>query len=119
MLKASAVRIIVALHVIVAGCYYDKQELLYPGSIVNCDTIKARFTDVQPIIATKCATTGCHDPSAAAGNTILQTYEQVSAKANRIYSRVVIEKSMPPVPSLSTSEIAVLKCWINSGAPQN
>ena len=119
MLNARAVLITLLLPVLVAGCYYDNAELLQPGSSVNCNTINARFVDVQPIISAKCAIAGCHDVTAAAGNTVLQTFQQINGKADRIYIRAVIEKSMPPSQRLSTQEAALLNCWINSGSPNN
>ncbi len=103
------------------GCYADKEELLYPGSVsaVDCSTVTAKYAaDVQPIIASKCATGGCHDASAS-GGVILQTHSQVSAKKDRVYARAVVEKSMPASGALLPAEIAKLKCWIDSGAPNN
>lgn len=104
---------------VISGCYYDKEELLYPGSVVNCNTINAHFTDVKPIIQAKCATTGCHNAASAAGNTVLETYDQISSKAARINQRALIDRTMPPSPPLTTTDIGILKCWINSGAPNN
>lgn len=104
-----------------AGCYYDKEELLYPGSnqAVNCSTVSAKFsTDVLPLVTAKCAIPTCHNTSAA-GGMVFQNYSQVSAAKDRINQRVVIEKSMPPTGALAASEIAILQCWIESGAPNN
>lgn len=103
------------------GCYYDKAELLYGGSAtINCSTISAKFsTDVNPIIQTKCATAGCHNAASAQGGTVLVTYAQVAAKSALIKQRCVIEKNMPPTGALPPAEIAVIKCWIDSGSPNN
>ncbi len=105
----------------ISGCYYDKEELLYPGSVsaVDCTTVQAKFAaDVQPIIVSKCATGGCHDASAS-GGVVLQTHSQVSAKKDRVYARAVLEKTMPTSGALPPAELAKLKCWIDSGAPNN
>lgn len=102
-----------------AGCYYDKEDLLYPGSDINCGTITATFVSVKSIIAANCTTTGCHNAGAAAGGTVLETYDQIRAKASRINQRTIIEKTMPPAKALSPGEIAILKCWISSGTPNN
>lgn len=113
--------IILLFAAIFSSCYADKEELLYPGSVtaVDCSTVSAKFAaDVQPIIASKCATSGCHDASAS-GGVILQTHSQVSAKKDRVYARAVLEKSMPTSGALPPAEIAKLKCWIDSGAPNN
>lgn len=105
----------------ITGCYYDKEYQLYPSNgTVNCNLISAKFsTDVTPIIQNKCATAGCHDAAGAAGNTVLLTYAQISGKAARITQRCIIDKTMPPTAPLTPVDIAILKCWIDSGAPNN
>lgn len=104
-----------------AGCYYDKEQLLYPGSgTVDCAGINAKFvSDVKLIIQNKCASAGCHDAATAAGGAALVTYDQIAGKASRINQRCVIEKNMPPGSPLTKAEIAILKCWIDSGALNN
>lgn len=107
--------------VLATGCYYDKEELLYPGSNqpVDCTTVAAKFNaDVLPLITTKCATSNCHDASAAGGR-IFQTYAQISGAKDRINTRAVVEKSMPQTGPLLPAEVNILKCWIESGAPNN
>ena len=105
----------------VSGCYNDKEDLLYPFSgKVDCTTISAKFsTDVKPMMQNKCATTGCHNAASRAGGTVLETYLQISGSAARTKQRCVVEKTMPPGAPLTPSEIAILTCWINSGAPNN
>jgi uncharacterized membrane protein len=101
------------------GCYYDKAELLYPGSTVDCATVSATFVKVQAILKNKCNTAGCHNAGSAAGGTVLETYDQAKAKAARINQRVIVEKTMPPAAALSSEETAIIKCWISSGTPNN
>ncbi len=106
---------------LMAGCYYDKEELLYPGSntAVDCSTLSAKFSaDVSPIISSQCATTGCHDATAS-GGIVLQTYSQVAAAKDRIQTRALTEKTMPPSGPLTNQQINAIQCWINSGAPNN
>jgi uncharacterized membrane protein len=104
-----------------AGCYYDKEELLYSGkTTISCGTISAKFgADVNPIMKSKCATSGCHDAAGAAGGAVLVTYAQISASSARINQRCVVDKTMPTSGPLSVSEIAIIKCWIDSGSPNN
>jgi uncharacterized membrane protein len=104
-----------------SGCYYDKEELLYGNSgTINCATISAKFsTDVKPIIQSKCATAGCHDAASASGGAVLETYTQIAAQSARINQRCVVEKNMPTTGPLPPAEIAAIKCWIDSGAPNN
>lgn len=104
-----------------AGCYNDNEQLLYPGSgTVSCTGVNAKFAaDVKLIIQNKCATAGCHDAATAAGGAVLVTYAQIAGFAARINQRCVIEKNMPPGSPLTKVEIAILKCWIDSGAINN
>jgi len=111
--------IITIMTSVMAGCYYDKEELLYPGSTIDCSTISATFSKVQLIITNKCNTSGCHNARDAAGGTVLETYDQVKVKADRINQRVIVEKTMPPGTAISSEETAMLKCWISSGTPNN
>jgi uncharacterized membrane protein len=103
------------------GCYYDKEELLYHKTgAVDCTTVSAKFsTDVAPLIQNKCATAGCHNAAGAAGGTVLETYTQIAGVSARVYQRCVVDKTMPTSGPLSTTEIAIISCWVNSGTPNN
>jgi uncharacterized membrane protein len=103
------------------GCYYDNEELLYGGGAA-CDTIQAKFsTDVQQIINSKCAYSGCHDAATGAGSTVFSDHASISGKSGRIKDRAVVQKTMPPsgTTALSDAEVIKLKCWIESGSPNN
>lgn len=104
---------------IIGGCYYDKEDLLYPGSTVDCSTVNAKFIDVKPVVVSKCATSGCHNTATAAGGVVLETYSQISNTKDRIMQRAIRDKTMPPSTPLSSAEIALITCWINSGALNN
>ncbi|OQP63875.1 hypothetical protein A3860_23355 [Niastella vici] len=117
--SASALALLTIIIVLLTGCYYDKGELIYPDSTVDCSKVTATYTAVKPIVAGKCNTTGCHNAASAAGSTVLETYDQVKALAGRIKQRALVDKTMPPGAALTTSEIAILTCWINSGTPNN
>jgi uncharacterized membrane protein len=101
------------------GCYYDKEDLLYPSTGADCNLINAKFTDVKPVILNKCATAGCHNSSSAAGGVVLETYAQISSKKDRVMQRAIREKTMPPAAALTASEVNIITCWINSGALNN
>lgn len=113
--------LMLAITVFIPGCYYDKEELLYPGSNtpVDCTTINAKFAaDVLPLISSKCATSGCHDATAS-GGLIFQNYAQINSAKDRINTRAVVEKTMPAAAPLQPAEINIIKCWIENGAPNN
>lgn len=115
----NATALLTTIVILFTGCYYDKGELIYPDSTVDCSKVTATYSAVKPIVATKCNTTGCHNAASAAGSVVLETYDQVKALASRIKQRALVEKTMPPGTPLTTSEIAILTCWINSGTPNN
>lgn len=105
-----------------AGCYYDKEKILYPGSNIpaDCTVTPSKFAaDVQPLIISKCATQGCHDAGGASGGVILQSYQQVSDKKDRINTRALVDKTMPPSGPLTPAEAAKIKCWIDAGGLNN
>lgn len=105
----------------ISGCYYDKGDLLnHVAATTDCSTVNAKFsTNILPLIQSKCASSGCHDAATAAGNTVLETYTQISSKTDRINQRCVVEKTMPAGAPLNATEISYLSCWISSGAPNN
>lgn len=104
--------------ILVSSCHNDKEELLNPGGI-NCVGVNARFAvDVNPIIQSRCATAGCHAAGSTNGPGPLTTYDQIRDAANRI-KPAVVSRIMPKGSTLSTEEIKLINCWIESGAPNN
>lgn len=106
---------------IAPGCYYDNEVELYGGgAVVNCDSIAAQYgADISPIMASRCAFSGCHNSGSAAGGVVLETHAQVSAAKARIMERTVVQKSMPPSGPLPADESNKIKCWIDGGALNN
>ena len=104
------------------GCYYKKEELVYPTNppILNCDTSVVRFTNMQTLINNNCSV--CHT-----GNTTisvpLTSYASVSAQAEEILRRVLLPTNHPShMPlggtTLPACEIAKIRTWIRNGKPQ-
>ncbi len=76
------------------------------------------FTEINPIIQTNCAISGCHNGSQSPN---LSTPEQISASATRIRARTQ-QGTMPPPGSgrtLTQAEIDAIACWVNDGAQTN
>lgn len=72
-------------------------------------------TDIQNIIETNCAVSGCH-----AGNVSpdLRSLDNIRNKADQIQIRTA-NKTMPPPSSsfsLTDTEIAAINCWVEDGA---
>lgn len=112
--------LVVLIVVIATACTMDK-GMLTPKPTISCDTITFS-THVSAIINTKCATTGCHVP-AGSGNGDFTSYAGVNAKvtSGAFENRVFVTQDMPPgaSPDLTTQELAVLRCWLDAGAPNN
>lgn len=119
--KTGLIAVVLAGVLSMQSCYYDKEDVLYPGSTspANCATTAAKFSaNVLPLITSKCAIGGCHDATASGGR-IFQNYSQISAAKDRINVRAVVEKSMPSSGPLSTAEVNIIKCWIEGGGLNN
>ena len=104
---------------LLGGCYYDAEEVLYPGSF--CDTANVSYSgSVKGIIETNCAVSGCHVPAGTGpGNFAL--YSDVKARVDNglFRSLVLVNQSMPPNIPLGDCELEQLSIWVNAGAPEN
>ena len=104
--------------IVLSGCYYDKEEILYPDGL-NCGNVPAKFaTDINTIIQTRCAIAGCHAAGSTNGVGPLTSYELISSHAVEIKSAVV-SGFMPQGSSLTPVQIKAISCWVDSGAPNN
>jgi len=107
-----------------SGCYYDKEELLYPASF-TCDTtsIVKYSTTVLPIMVASCYS--CHAGQFQSGGIKLDTYAdlRVHALNGKLYGTITHNGSYPAMPfgapKLSDCKIASIKSWIDAGAPNN
>lgn len=109
-----------------AGCYYDKEALVYPqGSGGSCDTVAIKYSvDVVNIVSTTCYS--CHGGTAATGAGIrLDTYTGLKNMAsNGLLVKVINHTSgVSPMPKggakLSACNIAKIQAWVKNGAPNN
>lgn len=101
------------------GCYYDVEEELYGAATCNLPATLSYATDIEPIIQSKCATSGCH-VSGGGGNGIFDSYQGVKAKVDNgsFEQTTLIQMSMPPSGGLSNCEQQLFEAWIAAGAPQ-
>lgn len=117
-MKKIKIIVIVILGLNLSACYYDKEETLYPNKFVVDTSVVSYSAKVKPIMDGKCATSGCHDATAA-GSVKLTTYAEVFAKKERIKVRSIDEKTMPTAGPLSSTEISTLQRWLDQGAQNN
>ena len=89
--------------------------------------------DVFPILLTRCALGGCHDPLTARGGVILCSYESLMNTADIVpfdtHEGELLENitstdpdhRMPPSPNepLSSNEIDIILQWVQQGALNN
>jgi uncharacterized membrane protein len=101
-----------------------------PATTENCDPDEVYFNQVQDILLSNCAKSGCHDQSTAEKDVILNSYANVMASdvveagnpaESDLYERITDtdpDDVMPPLsePQLTTEQIVLVKDWIAQGA---
>lgn len=119
--------VLIFMALVSTGCYYDKEEVLYPPG--GCDTAVVKYSDqVSSIISNKCF--DCHDNanSAIAGNGYSwEGYANISGylatSANYFIMSINHEVGSVPMPKdrpkLSECEIRTIEIWIENGYPNN
>lgn len=113
-----------AFLLIMSACYYDKEEVLYPGSS-NC-TVPANpgFTaDVMPILNSRC--NNCHAGNSPSAGISLATYNEVmkSVSNGSLIGSITWASGFSPMPKNSgkmpNCEIQKIQTWIDQGALNN
>jgi hypothetical protein len=114
---------------ILAGCYYDTEEELYPDQNSNCDTTNVTYSlTIYPLINSNC--TSCHSGQAPEGNILLTDYTTISTQAaisagqfGSLYGAISHDPGNSPMPKnsaqLTDCEIKQVKIWIDAGSPNN
>ena len=119
----SEIFLIAVLATALSGCYYDKEELLFPNS-QNCDSTEAKYsTTVLPILSNNC--NSCHGGNFPSAGVKLDSYTSVSvhARNGRLYGTISHSPGYVPMPliapKLSNCNINAIKKWIDNGALNN
>ena len=114
---------ILILSLLLAGCYYDKQEDLYP-SVTACDTSVVTYSGkVLSIIQSNCYT--CHGSGSTLGNVNLDGYANLKLYADNgklsgaINHRTGFSQMPQGGSKLSDCDLMVIEKWINDGSPNN
>lgn len=87
---------------------------------VDCSKVNAKYNaDIRPLVAARCNTTGCHTSGYTNGD--FTFYEGLKAAADNgtLANKVLDAKTMPPSGALSQDDRNKIKCWIDSGSPNN
>lgn len=105
------------------GCYYDKEENLYPAT-GNCDTTNITFAGtIQPLIQSNCY--ACHSQAAGQGGIILEGHANVVIRVNdgKLMGAISHASGFSPMPKngqkLADCDIKRVQVWINEGALNN
>ena len=107
------------------GCYYDKEDILYPGG--NCDTSNVTYsTTVSGIMTANCNV--CHSTSSAnanGGGIQLDSYTKLKVYVDngKLMGSINHAGGYSPMPKnatkLSNCDISKIQAWVNAGAPNN
>ncbi len=109
------------LVVAVSGCYYDNEAELYPNN--TCDTINVTYnSQIKTILNANCTT--CHSGGSPAAGISLDNYNDAKTQATNGNLYGVVSYStgytgMPASGKMNDCNIALIKKWVDSGAPQN
>lgn len=92
-----------------------------PGTVINKKDSVCYQTEVQPILSSNCAMSGCHDATTKAERINLTSFAAVKQTITGSKLLKVVqatdEDRMPPEPrpALTSDQIAILKSWVNQG----
>lgn len=118
-------RILLILSVaIIAGCYYDSEEKLYPEVSTSCDLTNVTFSaTIKPILQTYCFTCHSNSNSVKNGRGIkLENYADVAANMNMILVSIKQNNAPFPMPvggKLRDCEINQIQKWSDNQTPNN
>ncbi len=105
------------------GCYYDKENELYPTA-ENCDTtgVMTYSGQIAPIMTGNCNV--CHSGANPSGGVVTSTYDglKVVALDGRLSAAVnwTGPVQMPQgTDKLSACNLAKINKWVVAGAPNN
>jgi hypothetical protein len=104
--------------IIAFSCKKNNNSGTDVGANVNCSNITLSG-NIAPLIASRCATPGCHAASSSNGPGPLTNYPAIFASRNEILSSVNANRMPKGSTPLSATEKANLKCWVDAGAPNN
>jgi hypothetical protein len=107
-----------------AGCYYDKEEILYPN---NCNTTGVTYSvTVTGILSANCY--ACHNTANASANGAgiqLDSYSKLKPFVDngKLMGTINHAGGFPAMPKNATKlpacDISKIQAWVDAGAPQN
>ena len=123
--------IVLAFFIILSAqsCKYNVESELYPTkSTTTCDSSTAKFsTFVSPLMASKCATSGCHNTISASAGVNLDGYTNIknyiSRNSTAFFGSIKHSAGFSRMPQggskLAECDITKLQLWVNAGLLNN
>jgi hypothetical protein len=115
--------LIAALAIVLGGCYYDSEDVLYPSG--PCSTADVTYSNtVLPALQSN-GCIGCHTGSAPSGNISLDSYANVKAQAlnGKLYGSINFMAGYSAMPKggskMNNCTISKIKAWVDAGALNN
>lgn len=113
--------------ILLPRCYFDSEESLFPDTSVTCDTFNVTYSgSVRPILQNNCLECHANNVSVALGGSVrLEEYADVKVRADDGKLVGVISHApgfvpMPDgLPKLDDCSIAIVRKWVEDGAPNN
>ena len=105
-----------------SGCYYDKENELYPSTACGDTTIVTYATSIAPVMVANCNV--CHSTANPSGNVVTASYDDLSvvAKNGKLWASVNHDGSFPMpkgLDKLSVCDLTKIKKWVDAGSPNN
>lgn len=114
------------------SCYYDNLQDLYPAASITtetCDTNKtiSYSADILPILSSNCGTgNSCHNGPASNSGIALADHAGIKSVVDngKLISAITWDGTASNMPKggsqkISDCNIAIIKKWVNAGAPNN
>jgi hypothetical protein len=73
------------------------------------------FQTLKPLLSKSCTTVGCHDIGFSKMNFTDYRSLKYYAEEGEVKQHVLVRKDMPPNEKLTDAELAMIKCWIDTG----
>lgn len=109
------------------SCYYDKEQLLYPGSYsapcTDTSTSVSYSKNVVPLLQSQCY--GCHNSGFPSGNITMGSYtaDKAVALSGKLYGSVSYTPGYSPMPKgvnkMNSCQVSLIKKWIDNGLLNN
>lgn len=108
---------------LVNGCYYDKEAILYPETNCIPPASPSYQVDVAPVMIQYCVS--CHSGNFASAGVKLDSYPEVIKYVNngQLVGTITWASGYSPMPKngnkLSSCNIGKIQAWIAAGSPNN